>query len=29
MNLAAKEVMGSFTDIELAYGQSDEYTFVF
>ena len=29
MNLAAREVMGSFTDIELAYGQSDEYTFVF
>jgi tRNA(His) guanylyltransferase len=29
MNSAAMEVMKSFTDIVLAYGQSDEYSFVF
>ena len=29
MNAAAREVMGSFTDIVLAFGQSDEYSFVF
>jgi len=29
MNSAATEVMKSFTDIVVAYGQSDEYSFVF
>ena len=29
MNKAAKEVMKSFTDIVIAYGESDEYSFVF
>jgi tRNA(His) guanylyltransferase len=29
MNAAAREVMRSFVDIILAYGQSDEYSFVF
>ena len=29
MNTAAKAVMNSFTDIIIAYGQSDEYSFVF
>jgi len=29
MNHAAKEVMASFTDITIAFGQSDEYSFVF
>ena len=29
MNSAAKEVMKSFTDIVISFGQSDEYSFVF
>lgn len=29
MNAAAREVMQSFTDIVIAFGQSDEYSFVF
>ena len=29
MNAAAMEVMKSFTEIIIAYGQSDEYSFVF
>ena len=29
MNKAAKEVMKKFTEVVLAYGQSDEYSFVF
>ena len=29
MNKAAKEVMNNFHDIVIAYGQSDEYSFVF
>lgn len=29
MNKAAKEVMNSFNEVVLAYGQSDEYSFVF
>ena len=29
MNHAAKEVMMSFSDIIISYGQSDEYSFVF
>ena len=29
MNAAAQEVMASFTDIVIAYGQSDEYSFIF
>ena len=29
MNKAAKEVMANFTEIVLAYGQSDEFSFVF
>ena len=29
MNCAAREVMSSFTDITLAFGQSDEYSFIF
>ena len=29
MNSAAEEVMSSFTDIVISYGQSDEYSFLF
>jgi tRNA(His) guanylyltransferase len=29
MNAAAMEVMQSFTDIVISYGQSDEYSFIF
>ena len=29
MNKAAKEVMGNFTEVVLAFGESDEYSFVF
>mmetsp|Transcript_92977 Transcript_92977/g.128117 ORF Transcript_92977/g.128117 Transcript_92977/m.128117 type:complete len:90 (+) Transcript_92977:77-346(+) len=29
MNKAAKEVMKSFTEIIIAFGESDEYSFVF
>ena len=29
MNKAAKEVMGNFTEAVIAFGQSDEYSFVF
>jgi tRNA(His) guanylyltransferase len=29
MNLAAKMVVAEYNDIILAYGQSDEYSFVF
>lgn len=29
MTRAAQAVMGDFSDIVLAYGQSDEYSFVF
>ena len=29
MNSAAEEVMSSFTDIIISYGQSDEYSFLF
>jgi len=29
MNRAAEQVMGTFKDIVIGYGQSDEYSFVF
>jgi len=29
MNEAAKEIMNNFTEVVLAYGESDEYSFVF